>query len=464
MRVGRSIPAFVAAVVLAFAGPVAAQRPPSPPGIDQPAATAIAKARDLVKKRRYVEALTVLRPVARQRPVPAQALFLIGIAGIEASAQPGTSEKARDSLLSAAIAALRTMLVRDPTLVRARLELARAFFLKGEDKLARRHFEQVLAGKPPAAVVLNVNRFLTQIRARKRWSVRVGIALAPDSNIGTRSKERTILVDTPFGRLPFTFGEDNAPKSGIGISAWAGGEYQYPLSDAWRLRAGGDISRKEYKASEFDRMTVSGSVGASWVASPTVRTDASIGWGQVRTEREKERNTSRRVALGVEEEDCKRLLRERQRLVKERTALTNAIKGLLKLHGVFDLEPRAADFDVAFAAVTTACGEPFPPQAGQEIERLAERLGLVLRQIEAIEADRDEAVRRAEAERGEADTPPRAAAGSKAQADASIAALARLKGIGANDATLLMHEIFYRQFGNRRELASWAGLTRRPAR
>ena len=35
----------------------------------------------------------------------------------------------------------------------------------------------------------------------------------------------------------------------------------------------------------------------------------------------------------VEEEDRKRLLRERQRLVKERTALTNAIKGLLKLHG-----------------------------------------------------------------------------------------------------------------------------------
>ena len=35
----------------------------------------------------------------------------------------------------------------------------------------------------------------------------------------------------------------------------------------------------------------------------------------------------------VEEEDRKRLLRERRRLVKERTSLTNAVKGLLKLHG-----------------------------------------------------------------------------------------------------------------------------------
>ena len=159
----------------------------------------------------------------------------------------------------------------------------------------------------------------------------------------------------------------------------------------------------------------------------------------------------------VEEEDCKRLLRERQRLVKERTALTNAIKGLLKLHGIFHLEPRAGSFDAAFAAVTTACGEPFPPRARREIERIAERLGLVMQQIEAVEAERDAAVRRAEADRRAA-----SGAGSRARADAMISTLSRLKGIGANDATLLTHEVFYRRFRNRRELAGWAGLAPTP--
>ena len=161
----------------------------------------------------------------------------------------------------------------------------------------------------------------------------------------------------------------------------------------------------------------------------------------------------------VEEEDRKRLLRERQRLVGERTSLTNAIKGLLKLHGVFHLEPRTAAFDAAFAAATTACGEPFPPRTRQEIERLAERLGLVMQQIEAIKAERDAAVHRAAA-----DATHRAgtAAGSRARADASIAALTQLKGIGANDATLLTHEVFYRGFRNRRELAGWAGLAPTP--
>ena len=159
----------------------------------------------------------------------------------------------------------------------------------------------------------------------------------------------------------------------------------------------------------------------------------------------------------VEQEDRKRLLRERQRLVKERTSLTNSIKGLLKLHGVFDLEPRAKGFEAKFAEVRTAYGPPFPLLARQEILRLAERLALVERQIAQVEAERDEAAQSG-AKLSIADVPE----GSVAQAMVKIATLTRLKGIGENDATLLIHEIFYRGFRNRRELASWVGMTPTP--
>ena len=97
-----------------------------------------------------------------------------------------------------------------------------------------------------------------QIRARKRWSV--GAALVRDSNLSTRSDEKTILIDTQFGRLPFTYQGDEL-ESRIGVSVWTDGEYHYTLAERWRLRAGGDVSRPEYKASEFDQMTVSGHVG-----------------------------------------------------------------------------------------------------------------------------------------------------------------------------------------------------------
>ena len=159
----------------------------------------------------------------------------------------------------------------------------------------------------------------------------------------------------------------------------------------------------------------------------------------------------------VEEEDRKLLLRERRRLAKERTSLTNSIRALLKLHGVFDLNPRAKGFEVKFAEVVTAYDSLLPPRARREIERLKKRLSLVQRQIAEVEAERD-GVARAGAKLSIADAPE----GSDAQTAAKITTLTRLKGIGENDAMVLIHEIFHRGFRNRRELASWVGMTPTP--
>ena len=63
-----------------------------------------------------------------------------------AEAEQTDDRAARRQLHDKAIAAFRMILVNRPDLVRVRLELARVFFLKGQDGLARRHFEAVLAG------------------------------------------------------------------------------------------------------------------------------------------------------------------------------------------------------------------------------------------------------------------------------------------------------------------------------
>ena len=163
-------------------------------------------------------------------------LFLIGLAATGASQQPDLADDERDALLDEAIAALHTMLIDRPDLVRVRLELARAFFLKGEDSLARSHFERVLAGKPLAPVVANVQRFLAEIRARRRWTMYLGGAMSPDSNIGGASDEQIIYIND----LPFRRDAEELTTSGIGVSVWTGGEYQYPLGERLRLRLGGD--------------------------------------------------------------------------------------------------------------------------------------------------------------------------------------------------------------------------------
>lgn len=159
----------------------------------------------------------------------------------------------------------------------------------------------------------------------------------------------------------------------------------------------------------------------------------------------------------VEQEDRKRLIRERRQLVKSRTSITNAIKGLLKLHGIFDFDPRHKDFQARFNGVETAYGTPFPAQARKEILRLLDRLQLVEKQIAQVEAERDEIASKG-AETTMADTVD----GSDEQAVAKIATLSQLKGIGANDATLLVNEVFYRDFRNRRELAGWVGIAPTP--
>jgi len=163
----------------------------------------------------------------------------------------------RLALLDEAIATLHAMLIDAPGLVRARLELARAFFYKQEDSLAREHFERVLAGNPPPPVAANVQRFLSLIRARRRWNMYVGFALAPDTNIGGSSDQRVIYI---FG-LPFRRDAESLTTSGVGLSVWGGGEYQHPLGERVRLRMGMNASRREYSGSKFDKLLVSGHVG-----------------------------------------------------------------------------------------------------------------------------------------------------------------------------------------------------------
>ena len=140
--------------------------------------------------RRALPALVVALALLSTSPAASQdlsSLFRDGMAAIEDARRAG--EDRRAELLDEAIAAFREMLVVDPTLVRVRLELARAFFLKGEDRLARRHFETVLAGDVPQEVAANVRRFLAEIRARRRWDLHAGFAFAPDTNIGRLRRE-----------------------------------------------------------------------------------------------------------------------------------------------------------------------------------------------------------------------------------------------------------------------------------
>ena len=102
----------------------------------------------------------------------------------------------------------------------------------------------------------------------------------------------------------------------------------------------------------------------------------------------------------VEQDDARRGLRERQRLVKERTGHGNRIKGLLKTQGIMDFDPRAADAAERLDAIVTGDGRPLALYLKREIVRELERLALAMRQIDRVEAERDAVVKACDAGAG----------------------------------------------------------------
>ena len=253
--------ALSASLLLALPALASSPANTAPPPVD----AAVAQAKGLIEAGKPEEALAILRELPREEPHRTGILFQTGLAAIAAADKINLSEPAREALLDEAVAVLRTILIDQPGLVRVRLELARAFFLKGEDSLSRQHFERVLAGKPPQEVADNVNRFLALMRARKRWSAYFGFAVTPDSNVNAASDSDIIHLDTAFGRLPFERDAASKARSDLGLSVWGGGEYEHPLTDRLRLRAGADVARREYGGRDFDQTSVGIHLGPHWL-------------------------------------------------------------------------------------------------------------------------------------------------------------------------------------------------------
>jgi transposase len=134
------------------------------------------------------------------------------------------------------------------------------------------------------------------------------------------------------------------------------------------------------------------------------------------------------------EEDARRPHRERERLLKERTAHVARMKSLLVLHNVRLKRVGGPSWCQRLEALR------LPPVLRAELEREAERLALVDRQLRQLES-----------------------AQHKAAACRKQRHLQRLRGIGPVGAWVLGAELFsWRRFNNRRELAGSVGLGASP--
>ena len=146
-----------------------------------------------------------------------------------------------------------------------------------------------------------------------------------------------------------------------------------------------------------------------------------------------------------EEEDAKRPHREREHLVQERLRIENRIEALLFTQGIRG-RPSLRSWERDMAKLRTGDGRALPSLMQAELNRLRRRLMLVTELIREMEAERAEAL----------------AATTDDAVTQKITALQRIRGIGANFSAVLVHEVLYRSFANRRQLASYVGIAPMP--
>ena len=147
------------------------------------------------------------------------------------------------------------------------------------------------------------------------------------------------------------------------------------------------------------------------------------------------------VIPSIDEEDLRRCHRERDRLIRERTAHINRIKGLLFGQGIRGINVKSRYQTLTPAALVTGDGRPLPERLGREITREIERLALVQVQIAEIEHERDK-------------TPTSCEVTERKRHQ-----LLCLKGMGPALSSTLTREVYYRRFSNRRQVASYIGIT-----
>jgi transposase len=146
----------------------------------------------------------------------------------------------------------------------------------------------------------------------------------------------------------------------------------------------------------------------------------------------------------VADEDRRQLHRELRTLQKERTRVTNRVKGLLAAQGV--RLPKGTALKGALATVRLWDGSALPAGLRARLERECEHAQFLRATIGQLERERQRAI----------------AHGSGPALD-KVRQLLRLRAIGPTGAWVYVNEFFgWRQFRNRKEVGAAAGLTPTP--
>jgi hypothetical protein len=165
------------------------------------------------------------------------------------------------------VLALERYIANFPDNRAARLELARAYFVLGDNQRAREEFDAVQKLNPPAAVQANVQRFMDAIRARESayqttagFFAEMGVGYDSNVNAGVSAANITLPV---FGPVTLLSGVKTADSFGY---LAVGGNVTYPVAPGIALFGGASADTKLNRSdTAFDQQNANLAGGASFL-------------------------------------------------------------------------------------------------------------------------------------------------------------------------------------------------------
>lgn len=217
----------------------------------------MARARSLLDSKQPQAAFDLLDPLEATRAGEPDFDYLLGLAAIDSGK------------LTRGVFALERVLAVKPDHPQARAEIARAYFLMGENRAAREEFEAVRASNPPAAVAASVSQFLDALQAREVSRNISGIEGYLEVGYGRDTNANAATNVSSFA-LPAVGGVVTLGPGGLKTPAWfrtigGGVSGRYRFNPEWAVLGSASISERfNESVDRFDTGTTSADGGVSW--------------------------------------------------------------------------------------------------------------------------------------------------------------------------------------------------------
>lgn len=216
------------------------------------------RARALVQANQGQAAYDLLAPLEQQRAGDVEYDYLLGVAAIDAQQY------------TRAVFALERVLAMRPNHPQARAEIARAYFLMGENKAARQEFESVKAARPPEAVAITIDQFLNALDARER-SRRSGLTAFLEAGVGADTNANSATSSSSFAipglaGLTFTLAPSAQEQEDTFLTLSGGLFGRHALDNTWSVIGNATFDQRwNADHDEFNTGTLNGSAGVTRV-------------------------------------------------------------------------------------------------------------------------------------------------------------------------------------------------------